>query len=442
MFGAATGGTGLFGGSSAGGIGTGTGVGFGAFKPATGLQGAQASTSSNAQAISNSLVNLKQAITNPVVFADERDQVIMKWNQVQSCWGVGKGFYTQQGAFVDFTPDNPYFLLKAVGYSCISDSKNEDGLVNLVFGKSQEEVSTNQQQIVDALHKFLGSRANLIVCVDSIKPVLGDKCEMTMYVQDRQVTGVTTRILASELFTFLNQQNIRQQLLSQICVSDVYIKVAMTKEQMKYYLDNPPTGIDHRIWEQAKIDNPDPEKLLPVPIVGFSELHQRLKYQDQQTQMHRLRIDVISADLSSLKCKLADMVAKIDEFKRRQVLMGHRVLQVMVKQEIARKQGYAIQPEEELLSTQLESIAAELNAPTQFKGRLNELMSQIRMQNHACITRSDVGFQITDEVQQEIKQHLNRQQEGISHLVQILREDLADLKVLEQSVAEVSKLRR
>ena len=37
---------------------------------------------------------------------------------------------------------------------------------------------------------------------------------------------------------------------------------------------------------------------------------------------------VISSDLSSLKCKLADMVAKIDEFKRRQVLMGHRVLQV------------------------------------------------------------------------------------------------------------------
>ena len=65
---------------------------------------------------------------------------------------------------------------------------------------------------------------------------------MTMYVQDRQVTGVTTRIVASELFTFLNQQNVRQQLLSQLCVSDVYIKVAMTKEQTKYYLDNPPIG--------------------------------------------------------------------------------------------------------------------------------------------------------------------------------------------------------
>lgn len=49
LFGAATGGAGLFGGSSASGIGIGTGVGFGAFKPATGLQGAQANTSSNAQ---------------------------------------------------------------------------------------------------------------------------------------------------------------------------------------------------------------------------------------------------------------------------------------------------------------------------------------------------------------------------------------------------------
>ena len=51
-------------------------------------------------------------------------------------------------------------------------------------------------------------------------------------------------------------------------------------------------GIDHRIWEQAKLDNPDPEKMIPVPMVGFTELHNRLKHQEQQTQMHTLRLDV------------------------------------------------------------------------------------------------------------------------------------------------------
>lgn len=39
----------------------------------------------------------------------------------------------------------------------------------------------------------------------------------------------------------------------------------------------------------------------------------------------------------------------------------------MIRQEIARKQGYAIQADEEQLRVQLEGIQNELNAPTQFK---------------------------------------------------------------------------
>jgi len=39
----------------------------------------------------------------------------------------------------------------------------------------------------------------------------------------------------------------------------------------------------------------------------------------------------------------------------------------MVKQEIYRRMGYVIQADEEQLRTQLETIQAELNAPTRFK---------------------------------------------------------------------------
>jgi len=47
----------------------------------------------------------------------------------------------------------------------------------------------------------------------------------------------------------------------------------------------------------------------------------------------------------------------------------------MVKQEIYRKLGYAIQADEEQLRVQLEAIQAELNAPTQFKVSLQALLS-------------------------------------------------------------------
>ena len=86
--------------------------------------------------------------------------------------------------------------------------------------------------------------------------------------------------------------------------------------------------------------------------------------------------------------------------------------------------GHAVQADEEQLRVQLETLQAELNAPTQFKvraltderrecdvivmiaqGRLNELMSQLRMHNQQLgATRADQTFQIDGLLQGEIKQ--------------------------------------
>lgn len=51
-------------------------------------------------------------------------------------------------------------------------------------------------------------------------------------------------------------------------------------------------GIDNRIWQQARLDNPDPDRFIPVPMIGFTELYDRLKQQEQQTGLHQSRLDV------------------------------------------------------------------------------------------------------------------------------------------------------
>ena len=51
-------------------------------------------------------------------------------------------------------------------------------------------------------------------------------------------------------------------------------------------------GIDPLLWRQAKLDNPDPERLVPVPMVGFRELQRRLKHQEEETKLHQQRLDV------------------------------------------------------------------------------------------------------------------------------------------------------
>lgn len=51
--------------------------------------------------------------------------------------------------------------------------------------------------------------------------------------------------------------------------------------------------------------------------------------------------------------------------------------QVLIKQEIQRKSGYAIQVDEEHLRVQLDTIQSELNAPTQFKASRKHTLTQV-----------------------------------------------------------------
>ena len=67
--------------------------------------------------------------------------------------------------------------LQAVGYSCMSTSKNRDGLVCINFKKTEAEIKQNQQQVVDSLQKLMGNRQNLAVCVEAVKALPDDKYE-------------------------------------------------------------------------------------------------------------------------------------------------------------------------------------------------------------------------------------------------------------------------
>ncbi|ESO89471.1 hypothetical protein LOTGIDRAFT_192964 [Lottia gigantea] len=377
---------------------------------------------------------MAMAVSLPQIYGDERDAIIAKWNQLQAFWGTGKGLYNQNGV-VEFKADNPFCRFKAIGYNAIKGvEKNTDGLIIITLKKKHSEVCKVQQQIVDVLHRILGSKPTLSVCVEGSKPLPDDKTELIFYVIERPASGPARRVPASELFSFLSQPSQKNSLINELTVDSILPKMELSVDQLKDYLDTPPAGIDPLLWQQAKLDNPNPEEYVPVPMIGFKEVQQRLKYQEQQTSLHQQRIDEMGEDLSELQNKHSNMLAKLEEYKRKHLELGHRLLQVIVKQEVYRKMGYAIQAEEEHTKVQLEAIQAELNHPTQFKGRLNELMSQIRMQNHLFTNRPDVNYHMDIELQHEMKQLLKQQQEGLEHLIQIIKDDSQDLDLIEQGL--------
>lgn len=87
-------------------------------------------------------------------------------------------------------------------------------------------------------------------------------------------------------------------------------------------------GIDLRLWKQAQLDNPDPEKLIPVPIIGFNEVRWRVKCQESETKVHQSVLDRIAEDIADIKRRNSDTIAKITEYKQRILEFEHRILKV------------------------------------------------------------------------------------------------------------------
>ncbi|XP_009639815.2 nucleoporin p54 [Egretta garzetta] len=425
------------------GSGLGTGLGFGGFgtqQQQTTLGSGLFSQPAQTPAQSNQLINTASALSAPTLLGDERDAILAKWNQLQAFWGTGKGYFNNNIAPVEFTQENPFCRFKAVGYSLMPNNKDEDGLVVLVFNRKEVDIRSQQQQLVESLHKILGGNQTLTVNVEGVKTMPDDQTEVIIYVVERSPNGTSRRVPATTLSAHFEQANIKSS-LQQLGVSLSMTRTELSPAQVKQLLQNPPAGVDPIIWEQAKVDNPDPDKLIPVPMVGFKELLRRLKVQDQMTKQHQTRLDIISEDISELQKNQTTTMAKIAQYKRKLMALSHRTLQVLIKQEIQRKSGYAIQADEEQLRVQLDTIQCELNAPTQFKGRLNELMSQIRMQNHFGAVRAEERYYIDADLLREIKQHLKQQQEGLSHLISIIKDDLEDIKLIEHGLNETIPIR-
>ncbi|KAH8024928.1 hypothetical protein HPB51_002342 [Rhipicephalus microplus] len=414
------------------GFGTSAVPSFGGAAPAAGTTAAAASN----------LTNLATALSLPTVFNDERDNILAKWNQLQAFWGTGKGFFSATAPPVVFTTENPFCRFKAIGYSRLPQAKPEDGLLALLFEKKLEDVQPMQAQLVEGLQRALGNKPNVAVCVEGLKSLEANRCELVVYVMERAPTGQTRRFPSNEVVSYLEQATVKPQ-LTNMGVHSVISKAAATKDWLKAYLSSPPCGIDSLLWEQAKLDNPDPERLIPVPMIGFAELRRRFKLQEHEIKQHQCRLDAIAEDISKLQIQHSNMIAKIEEHKRKQQNLYHRILKVMVHHEVSRKMGFAIQPEEEQLRTKLESILAELSAPTQFRGRLNELMSQIKLQNNQMtFTDTTIHCSLDPNSLSQLKEHLHNQQKGIFELVKIIKGDLEELKEMESSLQGTAAPRR
>ncbi|KAF5273041.1 hypothetical protein FQR65_LT04783 [Abscondita terminalis] len=370
------------------------------------------------------------------IFGDERDTVLKKWNMLQACWGSGRGFYNASQPPVDYNFTNPLHRFKAVAYVIVPGEDNSQGFVKLMFNKKDSELLNQKEVLTNGILGILGNKPNLSVIIDHIKAIADNQSEVMIYVTEKGVTGNSRKIPALDLCAFLNQP-VQKQQLTNVGVTYIGAYVTPTKDQLQEYLKNPPAGVEMQMWQAAQADNPNPLKFMPTPLNGYHDLKKRMLSQQYETNLHQGYLNQVGKDIVELKKKHANSVAKINDLKQKQAELHHRLLKIIIKQEVTRKVGMALQPEEELLKGRLEMIITQLGLPTQFRGQLHEIRCNMNVSGGAPEVSQNQVYKMDPNIQEEFKQFLKMEQKGIAQLVNIIKDDLQNLKIISEGLDQL-----
>lgn len=362
-----------------------------------------------------------QVISQPRIYNDSRDQILGNFNKIQAIWGTGKAFYARDATPLELTETLPTQRFKAIGYAQrkTDESGKVDGNQNFAVLLKTTINESGIPQLEQNLRCLFGG-VNCNAKIETCKTLPDNKCLLTISIID---AATNRKFPAAEVLKHLSQPQQNQQLnqaLSNNLVQLIPLQEVSEKD-VEEYLNRVPDGIDPKIWEQAKQNNPDPSKFIPIPLIGFQALNERFKMQQFETQQQRARLRQLSDQVSEMQKHVASMKSKLEECRRKRVVLGNRVLKVLIMQEIENRRGFPIQADEEKLRSRMENILSELHAQTKYKGCLNELMSQLKqVQNQQHRTPN---VHLDDSVVEDIKNHLKNELYGIEHLIKIINQD-------------------
>nr|KAJ3419979.1 hypothetical protein HK105_006268 [Polyrhizophydium stewartii] len=204
-----------------------------------------------------------------------------------------------------------------------------------------------------------------------------------------------------------------------------------------------PPPLEQGSYQQAQLNNPDPTCMVPVLAVGFGDLKKRMEIQEQQQRVHREKLELIASRVDALKSKhFVDTLVKIDEYKRRQRQIIHKVFTLMKSVQILRNRGYSIRADEEALRSRLEAMERDLQKPSIFRGRLNEIWAQLQQLKDSKRISEDSTFAVVDEeALAPVLAALTDMQSGLAHFTEVVQTDQKRIATMMQAYGETPYLR-
>jgi len=187
-------------------------------------------------------------------------------------------------------------------------------------------------------------------------------------------------------------------------------------------------------WLQAQADNPDPDKLIPVPIYGYEKLRERQQIQIQELESQQTLAENLSQSAGDLESKLARNSARILKCKIDENQLSHRLLKILTRFLVESRRGLLVEPVEDSLRARLQALGAQLAAPAQSRARLIEISSILRSQPDLLLKRRQMQrpqLELPGSFSDEIDHYLQKCQDSLERMVETVGRDRKSLAVME-----------
>ncbi|OAF69372.1 Nucleoporin p54 [Intoshia linei] len=369
---------------------------------------------------------------NKVLFKDWRDEIIVRWNQLQAAIGWGKLYYDSQMHFVHVLPDNEFCRLKGVGYCSIPKFKDEEDIICLVVDQTKEKCEEIRTVFLERLNQLCQN----VVKTIQIKIIWNEKinenqCEIAISAILFDVNKKTKNIPGNQFLQILGINDVNSSLKSDLSVSAMYIR---QKFDIKAYLETPLLGVDSRIWKQWIDRNPNSYILLPIVFCGIDELTNRVNTQRENTKRFNESVKRINEKISNTKIRMNNIKTTLAEQRLTVNTLGSRLLKACCDFYVSYKKGMPFIKLEDSLYKTLENVKSSLkNEILQDKIKfIKKSLHETNIIERCNDVESDIDENDKTKQMNQIVNMIKTQQVAIDSLIKKLsntREKLVNLNV-------------
>ncbi|CAF1358640.1 unnamed protein product [Adineta steineri] len=396
------------------------------------------------------------SLTSPRLFNDDRDELFLKWNILQVFYGTGKTF-CHQGTY-DVDVNLPYHVFKTYSYSVRPKTRDEDGLVALIINQKLADVIRDKDKCIESLHRLcFNNNPNCIIELEGISPLADDRTQMLIVVSEKQPgTLLIKKQKASDVVNYLQPQQQQQQtttLLAQptnpnkthldsMGIVQIFARTDLSDQDYKQYLDSIPPGLTAFVWEQAKKENPKPQLLLPVPLVGVKALRDRMKCQFIEHEDQKQQLENIRQQLRGVKDQCEVFRLTMKRYQTSLLEYSHRILKATIQFECRRRQHEPKLTSTEIqIWTNLHSLQSLSQSPLDI--RIKDLIMKIRMNptllapiQWSSILNSNESLRFDKEKIEQIKDILQEIHRGIKNVVELVQNDRTTLGKIDEKILQ------